>query len=76
MKAKSPIEYLKERLYDKIQMSDDLKNYYFDMAEQYHQIGIKNAVIYGLDEDGHTGSWKNSVAENYYLKTYTDENNS
>lgn len=27
---------------------------------------IQNAVIYGLDEDGHTGSWKLSVAQNYY----------
>jgi hypothetical protein len=27
---------------------------------------IQNAVIYGLDEDGHTGDWKISVAQNYY----------
>jgi hypothetical protein len=27
---------------------------------------IQNAVIYGLDEDGHTGTWKLSVAQNYY----------
>ena len=27
---------------------------------------IQNAVIYGLDEDGHTGNWKLSVAQNYY----------
>jgi hypothetical protein len=27
---------------------------------------IQNAVIYGLDEDGHTGQWKLSVAQNYY----------
>jgi hypothetical protein len=31
---------------------------------------IKDAVIYGLDEDGHTGDWKISVAQNYYNKTY------
>ena len=33
---------------------------------------IKNAVMYGLDEDGHTGDWKMSVTENYYNKTYKD----
>ena len=27
---------------------------------------IKDAVIYGLDEDGHTGDWKISVAQKYY----------
>jgi hypothetical protein len=27
---------------------------------------IQAAVIYGLDEDGHTGTWKLSVAQNYY----------
>jgi hypothetical protein len=27
---------------------------------------IQNAVMYGLDEDGHTGQWKLSVAQNYY----------
>jgi len=32
---------------------------------------MKDAVLYGLDEDGHTGDWKINVAENYYIKTYT-----
>ena len=27
---------------------------------------IQDAVIYGLDEDGHTSTWKLSVAQNYY----------
>jgi hypothetical protein len=27
---------------------------------------IQAAVIYGLDEDGHTGTWKLSVAQKYY----------
>jgi hypothetical protein len=27
---------------------------------------IKDAVIYGLDEDGHTEDWKISVAQKYY----------
>ena len=35
---------------------------------------MKDAVLYGLDEDGHTGDWKISVAENYYIKTYTNGN--
>lgn len=36
---------------------------------------IKDAVMYGLDEDGHTGDWKKNVSESYYIKTYIGENN-
>ena len=33
---------------------------------------IQNAVIYGLDEDGHTGQWKLSVAQNYYNEKHLE----
>jgi hypothetical protein len=33
---------------------------------------IQNAVIYGLDEDGHTGDWKISVAQNYYNEKHLE----
>jgi len=39
-------------------------------ANKMFEQQIKDAVIYGLDEDGHTGDWKISVAQNYYNKTY------
>ena len=35
-------------------------------AKAMEQQQIKDAVIYGLDEDGHTGDWKISVAQKYY----------
>jgi hypothetical protein len=34
---------------------------------------IEQAVIYGLDEDGHTGDWKINVARNYYEKKYKNQ---
>jgi hypothetical protein len=40
-------------------------------AKEIEKQQMKDAVLYGLDEDGHTGDWKVSVAENYYIKTYT-----
>ena len=46
----------------------------FEQAKAMEKENLKNAVIYGLDEDGHTGDWKISVAENYYIKTYTNAN--
>jgi hypothetical protein len=33
---------------------------------------IQDAVIYGLDEDGHTGDWKISVAQNYYNEKHLE----
>jgi len=50
-------------------MDDILKNgTRIDYAKylQMERDQIQNAVIYGLDEDGHTGTWKVSVAQNYY----------
>jgi len=38
----------------------------FQNALEREEAQIKDAVIYGLDEDGHTGDWKISVAQKYY----------
>ena len=43
-----------------------------EQAKAMEKEQIKDAVIYGLDEDGHTGDWKISVAQKYYNKTFTD----
>jgi len=37
-----------------------------EQGKAIEQQNIKDAVIYGLDEDGHTGDWKISVAQKYY----------
>ena len=53
----------------KAMMDDIVKNgTRVDFAKylQMERDQIQNAVIYGLDEDGHTGTWKLSVAQNYY----------
>jgi len=46
---------------------DDL----LERAKAMEKEQIRDAVIYGLDEDGHTGDWKLSVAEKYYNIKYT-----
>jgi hypothetical protein len=53
----------------KAMMDDIVKNgTHIDFAKylQIERDQIQAAVIYGLDEDGHTGTWKLSVAQNYY----------
>lgn len=41
------------------------------LEKERHQ--IEQAVMYGLDEDGHTGDWKINVARTYYDKTYKNK---
>ena len=52
------------------QLMDDIikngTNVDFAKYLQMERDQIQAAVIYGLDEDGHTGTWKISVAQNYY----------
>lgn len=36
---------------------------------------IIDAMMYALDEDGHTGDWKIKFVETYYNKMYNESNN-
>jgi hypothetical protein len=59
----------------KAMMDDIVKNgTHVDFAKylQMERDQIQNAVIYGLDEDGHTGTWKLSVAQNYYNEKHLE----
>jgi hypothetical protein len=59
----------------KLMMDDIVKNGpHVDFAKylQMERDQIQNAVIYGLDEDGHTGTWKLSVAQNYYNEKHLE----
>ena len=42
----------------------------FEQALQMERLQIRYAVMYGLDEDGHTGEWKIRFAKNYYINCY------
>ena len=47
---------------------------YMNLIEQAKQIEkeqMKNAVMYGLDEDGHTGDWKIKFANDFITKYYS-----
>jgi len=54
-----------EWLWD-ISQEREIDAFDFLKAKAMEQQQIKDAVIYGLDEDGHTGDWKISVAQKYY----------
>jgi hypothetical protein len=59
------------------QMMDDIvkngkNNIDYAKYLQLERDQIQAAVIYGLDEDGHTGTWKLSVAQNYYNEKHLE----
>jgi hypothetical protein len=59
----------------KAMMDDIVKNgTHVDFAKylQMERDQIQAAVIYGLDEDGHTGTWKLSVAQKYYNEKHLE----
>jgi len=43
---------------------DTIRESYLPLEEDQ----LKKAIIYSLDEDGHTGDWKIRFANNYYQK--------
>ena len=45
------------------QLQEDIKK-----AKAMDEKNIKDAIIYALDEDGHTGDWKIKFANDYYEK--------
>jgi hypothetical protein len=79
MAQQTAVEWLIEQLSKKDNEFQALTFYYdhkdeIEQAKAMEKEQIKDAVMYGLDEDGHTGDWKISVAQNYYNKTFTDGN--
>jgi len=43
--------------------------YFLELEEK----AIKDAIMYSLDEDGHTGDWKIGFANEYYNKLKVKE---
>jgi hypothetical protein len=74
MAQQTAVEWLKS------QMENMVDGYFgspwvemFEQAKEMEQQQIEKAVIYGLDEDGHTGDWKISVGRKYYNDQYVDK---
>lgn len=55
-------------------MTEQGTNPYWDMrfiqAKQMEEKQIKDAMMYALDEDGHTGDWKVKFIDDYYKSRF------
>jgi hypothetical protein len=47
---------------------EKLKNHNIKFFLELEEKCIKDAIMYSLDEDGHTGDWKLKFANEYYDK--------
>lgn len=45
-----------------------------ELARAIEKRRVIDAIIYSLDEDGHTGDWKIRFANDYYTQHYEKDN--
>ncbi len=64
MAQQTAVEWFYQRI-----LAEDIKAV-FEQAKAIEQQQIKDAIMYGLDDDGHTGDWKIKFVNDYYNKTF------
>jgi len=64
MKQQTAVEWLIEEIHKN--MGVWIPQHIQEQAKVMDEEQTKNAMMYTLDEDGHTGDWKISVAQKYY----------
>ena len=64
MQQQTAVEWLRSKLLIKDRELEEL----FEQAKKIEKEQIINAIMYALDEDGHTGDWKIKFANDYYNK--------
>jgi hypothetical protein len=57
------VQWLKEQYRER---GETLPSGVFQEAKEKEEKMIKDAIMYALDEDGHTGEWKIKFANDYY----------
>ncbi len=62
----TPVARLAQYIRERHETNESFENMVTNL-QQTEKDNIKRAVLYSLDEDGHTGDWKLAFAEKYYL---------
>jgi len=65
----TPVARLAQYIRERHETNESFENMVANL-QQIEKDNIKRAVLYSLDEDGHTGDWKLAFAEKYYLDNY------
>ena len=62
------VEWLKELYNSRPAYEEFILDDEFEQSKAMEKEQIINAIMYALDEDGHTGDWKIKFANDYYDK--------
>ena len=65
----TPVERLAQYVRERHGSNISFENFVSALKQQ-EKASVQQAVLYSLDEDGHTGDWKLSFAERYYREKY------
>lgn len=69
MKQQSPVERLADYVRSRYDTNEIFENLVSNLIQKERR-NIEEAIMYALDEDGHTGEWKIRFAKNYYINCY------
>jgi len=70
----TPVERLAQYVKDRYDTNESFEILVQNLKDQ-EKNNIKKAVLYALDEDGHTGDWKLAFAEKYFLDNFVLDTN-
>ena len=69
MKQQSPVERLADYVRSRYDTNEVFENLVSNLIQKEKR-NMEEAIMYALDEDGHTGEWKIKFAKNYYTNKY------
>jgi hypothetical protein len=71
MKDQTPVQRLADYVRSRYETTEVFDNLVSNLLAKERK-NLEEAIMYALDEDGHTGDWKIKFAKDYYSKKYED----
>jgi hypothetical protein len=68
----TPIDRLAQYVRERHGSNQSFENLVENLRKEEKR-NIKQAVLYALDEDGHSGDWKLAFAEKYYIENHQNK---
>lgn len=68
----TPVERLADYVRSRYETSEVFENLVANLKNK-EQRNIEDAIMYALDEDGHTGEWKIKFAKDYITKHHAQD---
>lgn len=65
----TPVQRLADYIRSRYDTTEVFENLVSNLIEKERR-NTEEAIMYALDEDGHTGEWKIKFAKNYYDERY------